>query len=194
MSKESIIRDDDGNPTHIRVTTDDGSRSILHEYDDSNLAGLIGDRKGERVEIADHNEDGTTDAYEYDNSLTSGLSGDHRGEQKNDSGGLCFLTTACVEHAGLPDDCHELTVLRHFRDDYVANVQGGASLISEYYATAPGIVSAVAQRQDHSVIWRSVLAEIRSIVHEIEVGSRASALARYKALFESLKLNVSAED
>lgn len=29
----------------------------------------------------------------------------------NDSGG-CFLTSACTEARGLPDDCHELTVLR----------------------------------------------------------------------------------
>ena len=33
----------------------------------------------------------------------------------NDSGG-CFLTSACTEARGLPDDCHELTVLRSFRD------------------------------------------------------------------------------
>ena len=36
----------------------------------------------------------------------------------NDSGG-CFLTSACTEARGLPDDCHELTVLRAFRDGYL---------------------------------------------------------------------------
>src|SRR6185295_8850185 len=33
--------------------------------------------------------------------------------------GLCFITTACAQAQGLPDDCEELTVLRGLRDDYI---------------------------------------------------------------------------
>ena len=42
----------------------------------------------------------------------------------NDSGG-CFLTSACTEARGLPDDCHELTVLRSFRDGYLRSQPEG---------------------------------------------------------------------
>ena len=37
---------------------------------------------------------------------------------KSQEGG-CFLSAACVEHAGLSDGCRELTTLRSFRDGYV---------------------------------------------------------------------------
>lgn len=33
---------------------------------------------------------------------------------------------------GLPDDCHELTVLRAFRDGYMSAIPGGADDIKEY--------------------------------------------------------------
>ena len=49
----------------------------------------------------------------------------------NDSGG-CFLTSACTEARGLPDDCHELTVLRAFRDGYLRSQPEGEAEIAEY--------------------------------------------------------------
>ena len=49
----------------------------------------------------------------------------------NDSGG-CFLTSACTEARGLPDDCHELTVLRSFRDGYLRSQPEGEAEIAEY--------------------------------------------------------------
>lgn len=53
-----------------------------------------------------------------------------------DSSG-CFLTSACVEAKGLPDDCSELSVLRHFRDSYLAGIEEGKAEICEYYHVAP---------------------------------------------------------
>jgi hypothetical protein len=55
----------------------------------------------------------------------------------------CFLTTACVEARGLPDDCHELTALRTFRDEFVRQLDGGPELIAEYYSIAPRIVASM---------------------------------------------------
>lgn len=49
-----------------------------------------------------------------------------------DSGG-CYLTTACVEAKGLPDDCEELTILRDFRDHWLKKQPGGAEEIAEYH-------------------------------------------------------------
>ena len=66
----------------------------------------------------------------------------------NDSGG-CFLTSACTEARGLPDDCHELTVLRSFRDGYLRSQPEGEAEIAEYYAVAPKIVDAIRSKADY---------------------------------------------
>lgn len=39
--------------------------------------------------------------------------------------GLCFITTAVCEAAGLPDDCAELTAFRAFRDGYLRSWPDG---------------------------------------------------------------------
>lgn len=83
MADESIVRDGDDNPTHVRVTSDDGTESTLYTYDASLAANLTGDHRGDPVEASDHHPDGTTDAYTYDNSAAAILTGDHRGTQKN---------------------------------------------------------------------------------------------------------------
>ncbi len=60
--------------SHYRDTSDDGSSSYLYEVDDSGLSHC--------TEVADHHQDGTTDAYEVDSSglgsLLSGGKGEHK--------------------------------------------------------------------------------------------------------------------
>ena len=55
----------------------------------------------------------------------------------------CYLTSACTQARGLPDDCEELTVLRAFRDTYVRALPTGEADVRRYYATAPQIVNAI---------------------------------------------------
>ena len=55
----------------------------------------------------------------------------------------CYLTSACTEARGLPDDCGELTTLRAFRDGYVRSQPNGEADIRHYYAVAPRIVEAI---------------------------------------------------
>lgn len=55
----------------------------------------------------------------------------------------CFLTTACTQIAGLPDDCFELSRLRRFRDDVLIHLPGGKDDIALYYRVAPAIVEAI---------------------------------------------------
>ena len=84
MPNESIIRDSNGNPTHIRVTSDDGRESTIYEYDNSTSSYIFGDHKGKPVEFDKHHENGKTDSYEYDNSMGAYILGDHRGKKKNE--------------------------------------------------------------------------------------------------------------
>jgi hypothetical protein len=193
MSKQSNVDDEDGSPTHVREVSDDGSSSTLYEYDNSFVANLIGDHRGKPVEWADHNKDGTTDAYEYDDSFVASLVGDHRGEKKNDDGG-CFLTTACVRFAGLPDDCLELTTLRQFRDDFVAEKKGGRELLEEYYAIAPKIVSFIETSPRRHQILAATFEEIQAAVADIQAKEQKKALQRYVTLFASLKASMLREE
>jgi hypothetical protein len=61
----------------------------------------------------------------------------------------CFLTSACIYARGLGDDCLELTVLRKFRDLYVASFVEGRQAIREYYSFAPAVVAAI-NRSKHA--------------------------------------------
>lgn len=52
----------------------------------------------------------------------------------------CFLTTACCEVLGLPDDCFELRTLRRYRDEALPAMPGGNAAIAAYYRVAPTIL------------------------------------------------------
>ena len=58
---------------HYRETSDDGRRSYLYK-----TGGGFSDLE----EVADHHEDGTTDAYEPDNSIIGSLFHGSKGKHK----------------------------------------------------------------------------------------------------------------
>ena len=103
----------------------------------------------------------------------------------SDSG--CFLTSACVQARGLPDDCEELTVLRQYRDGYLRHRPGGAEEIREYYRIAPRIVETVNARENAGEIWNRVYEEmVLPCVRMIRSGAMEDAFRLYKGY--SLKL------
>jgi hypothetical protein len=55
----------------------------------------------------------------------------------------CFIATACAEARGLPDDCYELSLLRLFREEYVAKLPDGEAVLAEYREKAPEVVFAI---------------------------------------------------
>jgi len=99
----------------------------------------------------------------------------------------CFLTTACVEHAGLADDCHELQVLRRFRDDYVAALPDGKTILSEYYLSAPTIVRRIQSSRQRGEVLGALFGTIREAVVLIESGHHKQAFDTYATTFRNLK-------
>ena len=100
----------------------------------------------------------------------------------------CFLTSACVETMGLPDDCHELTVLRAFRDGYMSAIPGGADDIKEYYRCAPAIVAAIKACPDSREVFGRIYSElVRPCVELIEAGKNSEAYAEYKDYTKALQ-------
>lgn len=97
------------------------------------------------------------------------------------SKGCCFLTTACVTHKGLPDDCEELTILRHFRDTYLINKLNGKDLIAMYYARAPYILANIHKRrkEEEEMILESIYGIVRECVDAILSGDNEFAFRTY---------------
>jgi hypothetical protein len=82
MSKSEFVKDADGKVTHVRETTEDGTRSYLYEVDDSVTGVFLNDFKGQCVEVADHHPNGTTDAYEPDLGIVGTFLHDQKGTHK----------------------------------------------------------------------------------------------------------------
>lgn len=100
----------------------------------------------------------------------------------------CFLTSACVEAKGLPDDCHELTVLRAFRDGYLRALPQGETEIEEYYSFAPQIVEAICQSGEAKAVFEVIYEElVIPCVEYIQQGENEKAHKLYKETLLSLK-------
>jgi len=99
--------------------------------------------------------------------------------QNQSSGAGCFLTTACCQHKGLPDDCEELNILRKFRDEYVDKY-----LVEEYYKIAPSIVKKI---QDRPRVLDYIYDVIVNCVGHIKHGNPEGALLDYKIMVNHLK-------
>lgn len=82
----------------------------------------------------------------------------YKGESSSSGG--CFLTSACVEAKGLPDDCKELTVLRSFRDNYLGKTENGSSEICAYYHVAPLIVEKIKSSAESMTVFEKIYNEL----------------------------------
>lgn len=118
-------------------------------------------------------------------AFKKGLRNEQLDQDKGGSG--CYLTTACVEYAGLPDDCYELQTMRKFRDGYVRTLPDATTLLEEYYLTAPVIVHHIQMQHNRDVVFQHLLLTLRDVVALIESGQNAEALAVCKEEFFSLR-------
>lgn len=73
-------------------------------------------------------------SLKYESGGTSGSSYDDD---------ACFLTTACVHHKGLADDCDELETLRWLRKNYIAKTDAGILLLQQYQTEGPRMLKAM---------------------------------------------------
>lgn len=98
----------------------------------------------------------------------------------------CYLTTACVEYAGLPADCRELRVLRDFRDSYVKGLPGGAAIIRDYYTTAPLLVAKLKADPKPERAFSQVTLAIQEAIQLIDQGQPEAAFGVYSRLVRTL--------
>ena len=102
--------------------------------------------------------------------------------------GGCYLTTACVEQRGLPDDCDELTTLRLFRDGYMKAQPGGKEDILEYYEKAPKIVEIISRQNNKNEVYDYIYNDvIVPCVKYIKNGENEAAYEKYRAMVKQLE-------
>lgn len=97
--------------------------------------------------------------------------------------GGCFITTAVCKYSGLPDDCHDLQVMRHWRDTWMRATPERSAMVDAYYQEAPKIVEALEGKTE--AYRRKVYTELRCLiggaVHHASRGSNKLALSYYLA-------------
>jgi hypothetical protein len=101
--------------------------------------------------------------------------------------GGCYLTTACIDAAGLADDCDELVTLRAFRDGYLSGRLDGERLVREYYDVAPRIVEAIDGSESRAAVYADIYE--RLVVKSVDLirrGRNAEALTTYRRFVREL--------
>lgn len=99
----------------------------------------------------------------------------------------CFITSACVEARGLPDDCPELNTVRAFRDSYIKGLANGEEILREYYEVAPSIVAQINKADDREEVYLNLYEQLVLAVELIRSGKDFDAFRNYLTILAELK-------
>ena len=133
--------------------------------------------------------------YTQTSGYSSGRTSDSHSSSSSSSGGSgngwCSITTAACEYFGKPDDCYELTMLRQFRDGWLAVQPGGEALIREYYRIAPSIVEALNASEQRDTIYQDIWNHyIMPCVWLIEQNAYEPCRELYEKMVQDIKQTV----
>ena len=80
--KVSYIKNEKGEITSVRETTNDGRTSYSYKPDHSVIGSIFFGGKGECTDITEHHKSGSSDSYEPDNSIVGSLFFGGKGKHK----------------------------------------------------------------------------------------------------------------
>lgn len=102
-------------------------------------------------------------------------------------GSNCFLTTACVTHKGLSDNCTELGTLRKLRQEYMRTTPEGEALLQIYDRLGPALVNAINSADNKSEILEYMYQKmILPAVELVKDNKPADAISYYKIFTQAL--------
>lgn len=156
-----------------------GNNEILLYYGSSsrNLVATYGYKQTEIIDLSS------------DFSFTPPSLGSSSSDETNDDDYWedCFLTSACVFHKGLPDNCSELTILRNFRDQYMAKTAYGKQLINDYYQVGPATVQAIHSHPQKAQLFTFIYDQlIQPSITFIQQGKEELAMEYYQSFTKEL--------
>lgn len=101
---------------------------------------------------------------------------------------FCYITTAVCLSTGGGDDCYELSLLRNYRDGYLASLEKGSEMIRRYYDVAPSIVKHIDEQEDSGRIYDDIYKEwISPCIRMIEEGRNEECCQTYEQMVETLR-------
>ena len=109
------------------------------------------------------------------------------GPKAKTSSSPCFITTACVEIAGLSDNCKELEAMRFLRDEYLSKSREGRKMVKEYYEIAPHIVEVINKNEKRKEIYGWIHEKIKNIVKLVEKDEFEEAVKSYRKMVSELE-------
>lgn len=102
---------------------------------------------------------------------------------KHGGGGGCYLTTACLEAMGIPqEESQELEAIKLVTKEHVLRSREGKRDYILYHRKAPRIVSKIESRADSRKIWERVYERLRDITQTISNGELERGYQCYKSL------------
>jgi hypothetical protein len=108
--------------------------------------------------------------------------------ESKDDGKSCFLTSACVFHKGLPDDCYELNTLRNLRESVMKPNPEFQKLIAEYEIVAPQMLININRAANKNEILDAIYSHlVLPSVTLIESGKNEEAIEYYGDFVEEMK-------
>jgi hypothetical protein len=113
-------------------------------------------------------------------------------DYENYYGSSCFIATACVISKGLPDNCEELMLLRHWRDRLIHERSGFKELVEDYYEHAPKIVTMINSLENSQDIYDELYQKL--VIESIEHANKNQidvAINNYLDIYYSLKERLS---
>ncbi len=101
---------------------------------------------------------------------------------------FCYITTAVCTSFGKSDDCYELQTLRQYRDEFLAEQEGGEEMIRQYYDQAPSIVKHIDEQPDHAQIYLQIWETyLQPCIHMIENGQKEECRDLYIRMVGDLR-------
>ena len=102
--------------------------------------------------------------------------------------GFCYVTTAVCQSQNKPDDCYELTLLRHYRDTYMMETPEREQIVKEYYNIAPTIVKHISQTDRADEIYEQIWEEyLQPCIRLIEAKEPDSCEELYTKMVRTLE-------
>lgn len=109
-------------------------------------------------------------------------------DEKNGRTGGCYLTTACVDYFGKPDDCYELETLRSFRDGFMQTSTEMKEAAKKYYVIAPKIVAKINSLPNKASVYQKMYTDlVQKCINLINKGKNKEAYETYKDYSEALE-------
>lgn len=100
---------------------------------------------------------------------------------------LCFITTAVCRALHKDDDCQELMVMRHFRDDVQTKNPLLREMIREYYRVAPKIIECIQNSGKADIVYQKLWADdLCPILQNLQHHAYRQAVLGYIAMVERL--------